>query len=330
MTKQKKINWAILSTGSIAERMANALTFVDDANLVAVASRSIEKSQEFANKFGLERAYGSYEELALDSDVDIVYIGTPNVCHYENIILCLNHNKNVICEKPFTLNVDEAREVIELARTKGLFLMEAHKSFYLPGIKKIKELINSGAIGEVVMFEAKFCIKPNFDVKHRMFNLALGGGALLDIGVYPISLAIDLFGAPKEIMSNTTVCETGVDIFNAVILKHENNKTSLLSFGFNAAAPREALILGTEGYIKIHEPFHQAPMLTLKSGAADPVEIDTSFVGNGLNQEAQYANACIKQQKTQSEEFSLEKTLNVLTVTDYIRNLYNIKYPQEN
>lgn len=339
-TKEKNnlCNWGILSTGGIAKRMATALKVVEGAQLVAVASRTKESAQKFAQEFPqnskFPKAYGSYEELAKDPDIDIIYVATPNNYHYENMLLCLNNGKNVICEKPFTLNYEQAKEVIDLAKSKNLFLMEAHKSYFLPGIKKIKELIKENAIGNVTLVKADFCIKPPYDKTHRMFNLALGGGALLDIGVYVISFAIDLLGKPIEISSETTLCETGADVFNAITLRHENNKTSpsktsILCCGFNAAAPRESLILGENGYIKIHEPFHQAPRITLKSGNNEPIEIDTSFVGTGLDQEAQAATNCLKAGKTECEEFSLDKTLEVLKVTDYIRNLYNIKYPEE-
>lgn len=325
----KKINWAILSTGTIAKRMAQALTLVNDANLIAVASRTEKKAQEFAQEFKIPKFFASYEELVQDEDVDIVYIGTPNSSHYENILLCLNHGKHVICEKPFTLNLNQAKEAIEIAKRKNLFLTEAHKSYFLPGIKKVKKLIKDNAIGNIVSIRADFCIKPPYMEEHRMFNLELGGGALLDVGVYPISLVIDLLGAPVEINSNTMLGKTGVDIFNSINFKHQNGISSSIWCGFNAQAPREALILGEDGYIKIHEPFHQAPKITLKSGKNEPLEIDTSFIGNGLNQEAQSATECIQKGKIESDEFSLEKTMEVLRVTDYIRNQYGIKYPQE-
>lgn len=329
MVQKEKINWGILSTGGIAERMATALASVKDANLIAVASRSLEKAKTFSEKFNIPNFYDSYEKLTQNPNIDIVYIGTPNHAHFKNILLCLNHGKNVICEKPFTLNLEQAKEVIELARSKKLFLMEAHKSYFLPGIKKVKELINDKVIGNIILIRADFCIKPPYNKDHRMFNLELGGGALLDVGVYPISFVIDLLGPPVEINSNTTLGKTKVDIFNAITLKHEKNITSMINCGFNAATPREALILGENGYIKIHEPFHQAPKITLKIGQNSPVEIDTSFVGNSLCQEAEQATLCLKGGKTECEEFSLDKTMEVLKVTDYIRKHYNIKYPQE-
>lgn len=329
MIFKEKINWGILSTGEIAKRMATALSDVKNANLIAVSSRSLEKAEKFAQKFAIPRFYGNYEELVQDRDIDIIYIATPNHVHYENILLCLNNGKNVLCEKPFTLNCEHAKEVIELARSKNLFLMEAHKSYFLPGIKKVKELINDNVIGKITMLRVDFCIKPPYNEGHRMFNLALGGGALLDIGVYPISFAINLFGAPAEIYSNTTIGKTGVDIFDAITLKHNNNIISMINCGFNAEGPREALILGENGYIKIHDSFHQAQKITLKTDQNSPVEIDTSFEGNSLNQEAEQATACLMDGKKECEEFTLDMTMEILKVTDYIRKEYNIKYPQE-
>lgn len=326
MNAKEKINWGILSTGGIAHRMAKAILMLDNANLVAVASRYSEKAQEFAQEYKIPKYFGSYQDLVKDDEIDIVYIATPNTCHYENMMLCLEYGKNIVCEKPFTLDYSQAKEVIDLARKNKLFVMEAHKSFYLTGIKKIKELIAEGAIGEVISFKADFCIKPEYNPQHRMFNLALGGGALLDVGVYPISLAVDLFGAPVEIHSNTTLCDTGADVFNSILLKHKNNQSSLINCGFNAAAPREALILGTDGYMKIHEPFHQAPKFTIKKGKNNPVEFETPVIGNGLNQEAYQASVYVKEGKLQSEEFSLDKTLEVLKIIDNIREKNNIVF----
>lgn len=318
----KKINWGILSTGEIASRMATALEFVEDAELFAVASRSFIKSKEFAQKFNIPRHYAGYEELAKDPEVDVIYIGTPNVCHYENILLCLNNDKNVVCEKPFTVNYEQAQEVIELAKRKKLFIMEAHKSYFLPGIKKIKELISDGAIGDIVSIKADFCFEPPAHIEYRIFDLELGGGALLDVGGYIISFAIFLSGYPIEINSSSVIGKTGVDVFNTIVLTHTNGSVSELSCGINESAPREALITGTNGYIKVHEPFHQAPRLTVKSGDADLIDIDTSFDTNGLDYEARQVTQNLKFNKVECSEFPPSKTLEVLKVMDYVRGQF--------
>lgn len=326
---KRQINWGILSTGSIAARMAQALINVNDANLLAVASRSKIKSQEFTEKFNISRSYDSYEKLTKDSDIDLVYIGTPNACHYENILLCLNNGKSVLCEKPLVINQKQAEEVIALARKKNLFLMEAHKSCFLPGIKKLKELIENDLIGKINTIKADFCIEAHYDVENRFFNRSLGGGALLDVGVYAILFSNYLLGAPVEVNSNTIIGETGVDVFNEITLKHSDGGYSKLTCGINKAAPREAIILGEKGYIKVNDPFHQAPTLFLKSGDKAEIKIDTSFTCQDLIFEAQRVTECLKNGETECSEFPLSKTLEILKVTDFIRKKCNLQYSNE-
>ena len=330
LTKNKeKINWGILSTGEIAARMSQVLIETEDANLLAVASRSGKKSQDFAQKWDIPRSYGSYEELVQDPDIDVVYIGTPNICHYENILMCLNNGKSVLCEKPFVINYKQSQEVMELAKEKNLFLMEAHKSYFMPGIKKIRELIENDSIGKVNSLSASFCTEAPFDVNNRFFNLNMGGGALLDVGVYTILFAIYVLGYPTEINAKTVICETGVDVFSEITLKHESGGSSILTCGINGAAPRVAIIKGENGYIKVQEPFHQAPRLILKSGNNDEVEIDTSFTCKDLLFEAQRVTESLKNAETECAEFPLAKTLEILKVVDFIREKCGLKYPNE-
>lgn len=319
MFKRDKVNWGILSTGDIASKMAVALKVVTGANLVAVASRDEKKAKEFGEKFDVKKTYGSYQELVQDSDVDVVYVATPNSLHYENMLLCLNNGKSVLCEKPFALNYEQAKEVIDLAKEKGLFVMEAHKSFFLPGVKKIAELLEQNEIGEIKYLRADFSFLPPKNKEYRIVYPQMGGGALLDVGCYAISFALNFLGNPTEISSQTDFSNTGVDSFSAISLKHNNGAHSLLSCSINYSAPREGLIVGENGYIKIHEPFHQAPKLTVKSGDKPIYDIDTSFETNGLNFEAQCVTDCILAGKTECEKFSTEKTLEVMKVIDTVR-----------
>lgn len=327
--KKAKINWGILSTGTIATKMAQAIMEIEDANLLAVASRNSKKSQEFAQKFDIPRSYDSYEKLIKDADIDIVYIGTPNTCHYENILSCLNNGKSVLCEKPMVLNEKQAKEVIELAEKKNLFLMEAHKSCFIPGIKKLKELIEEDSIGKITSVCADFCIDVQFNPKHRLYDLNLGGGALLDLGVYNILFAIHLLGFPVEINSNTVIGESGVDICDEITLKHSSGAYSKLNCAINKKMPNEAIVCGQNGYIKLSGPFHQTQVLFLKSGENPEIKIDKSFECNDLFFEAQRATECLKNGETECFEFPLRKTLEILKVTDYIRKKCNLKYPDE-
>lgn len=330
MKDNHKINWGILATGKIAGRMADALTYVENSNLLAVASRSLEKAKQFAAEKNIPKFYGSYEELVADPEINLIYIATPVVCHYENIMLCLNNGKNVLCEKPFTLNEQQAREAFALAKGKNLFLMEAHWSQFLPGIIKVKDIIKSNIIGKISSIQADFCYKPVFDPANKWFNLELGGGALLDLGVYPIALAISVSDYPVNIESETTIGNTGVDIFNTINFQHENASKSVLTCGINAQAPVEALITGENGYIKIPEYFHHPHKIILKTEDNLPVEIDVSYVGNGLNYQAVQVNKCLMAGMTVCPEFPPDKTLEILKIIDLIRKKCNLKYPQEN
>lgn len=319
MVVKEKINWGIFSTGDIASKMADALKSVKSAKLLAVASRDKQKAKDFASKYEAEKFYGSYDELVKNPDIDIVYVATPNSFHFENMMLCLENRKNVLCEKPFALNYQQAKEIIELAKEKNLFVMEAHKSFFLPGIKKIEELIKNDTIGKINFLRADFCFLPPKTKEYRLLYPEMGGGALLDVGCYAISFALHFLGNPTEITSQTDINSTGVDGFSSISMKHEDGAHSILSCSINFSAPREGLIVGDKGYIKIHEPFHQAPKLTVKSGDKPAYEIDTSFKSNGLNFEAQCATDCLLDGKRQCDIFSPEKTLQVMKVIDEVR-----------
>ena len=320
MVVKETINWGIFSTGDIASKMADALKSVKGANLLAVASRDEKRAKEFAQKHGINYFYGTYDELLKNPEIDIVYIATPNSLHYENMLQCLNNGKSVLCEKPFTMDYNQAKEVVDLAREKNLFVMEAHKSFFLPGIKKIEELIKNDAIGKVKFLRADFCFLPPKAKEYRLLYPEFGGGALLDVGCYAISFANYFLGNPIEVISQTDMNDTEVDGFSAISIKHESGANSLLSCSINFSAPREGLIVGESGYIKIHEPFHQAPRLTVKSADKPIYEIDTSFSTNGLDFEAQCATDCLLKGKTECEIFPAEKTLQVMKVIDEVKS----------
>lgn len=328
MQEKKNINWGILSTGRIAGDMAQALKCVKDAKVLAVASRSLEKAKGFAQKHSIEKVYGSYQDMAKDPDIDIIYIATPHPFHFENIVMCLNNGKKVLCEKPIVINQKQMQEAIDLAREKNLFLMEAHKSYFLPGIKKLKELVEQDVIGEIKEIKADFCINPKFDKDNRYFNLELCGGALLDVGSYNILFAMHLLGHPTEITSNTIIGKTGVDEFSTVIMKHTNGANSVLCYGINAPAPIEAIVMGEKGYIKVSHPFHQAPKLTLKVTHKEPVEFDITLE-NGLAIEAQNVVDALLAGKKECPEFMLEKSLELIKIMDCIRNQCGLKYPCE-
>jgi predicted dehydrogenase len=259
----KTIRWGILGTGLIARQFAQELRSLPDAQLLAVGSRKLATAQEFSHQLNLPRAYGSYEELLEDKDIDVVYVATPHIRHKDDCILCLQAGKAVLCEKPFTINAQEASEVINVAREKQLFCMEAMWMRFMPLIQKVQQMINNGVIGEIRMLTADFGYPAEFNPENRFFNLKLGGGVLLDRGVYLLSLAFQLLGPPSQIVSQASIGQTGVDEQAAIILGYPQNQLAILSATLHSQTSNEAVIIGTQGKIHIHAPFFKPHKLSI-------------------------------------------------------------------
>ncbi len=322
------IKWGILGPGSIAQRFAKGLQSVPDAQLYAVGSRTQQKADEFADKFGASNRYGSYEALAEDPDVQAVYIATPHPQHKDAALLCLSHGKAVLCEKPFTVNAKEAAEVTDLARAKDLFLMEGMWARFFPGMVRVRELIASGAIGEARMLQADFGFRTDVNPEGRLFSPALAGGGLLDVGVYPISLASMIFGTPVDVSGLAQMGETGVDEMAAVTLKYAQGQLASIVTGVRISTPSEAMIFGTDGSLKLHAPFWNPVHLTLKAGGKTE-EINVPFEGEGFNYEAQEVHDCLRAGKTESAVMPLDETLAVMKTMDALRSQWGLKYPME-
>jgi len=322
------INWGILGPGSIAQRFAKGLQSVPDAKLYAVGSRSLQKADEFADKHDAPKRYSRYEELAADPDVQAIYIATPHPQHKDAALLCLNHGKAVLCEKPFTVNAKEAAEVIELARAKDLFLMEGMWARFFPGMVRVRELLASGAIGEARMLQADFGFRTDVNPEGRLFNPALAGGGLLDVGVYPISLASMIFGTPTGVSGQAQIGETGVDEMAAVTLKYAQGQLASIVTGVRINTPSEATIFGTEGSLKLHSPFWNPVKLTLSAGGKTE-ELSVPFEGEGFNYEAQEVQSCLRAGKTESAIMPLDETLAIMQTLDTLRSQWGLKYPME-
>ncbi|BAU44410.1 Gfo/Idh/MocA family protein [Leptolyngbya sp. O-77] len=274
-TPSRTIRWGILGTGYISRAFAEGLRPLPGAQLVAIASRTLSSAQQFAREFGVAKAYGSYGELVQDAEVDVVYIGTPNSRHRDDCLLCLGAGKPVLCEKPFALNAREAGEVIEFARKQHLFCMEAMWMRFLPLVQRVRQMVQSGAIGEVCTLTAEFGYPAAFDPSSRLFNRELGGGALLDRGVYPLSLAYFLLGEPESVVSQAAIATTGVDEQSSYLLKYAGGQLAMLSANLRTYASNEAVITGTRGQIRIHAPFYKPHQLSVATFAA---------AGNGSSQ----------------------------------------------
>ncbi len=322
------IQWGILGPGSISHQFATGLQSAAGAKLLAVGSRSQAKADAFADKFGAPKRHASYEALAADPDVHVIYIATPHPQHKDAALLCLEHGKAVLCEKPFTVNAKEAEEVIASARAKDLFVMEAMWSRFFPAMAHVRKLIADGAIGEVRMLQADFGFRAGVDPSSRLFNPAMAGGGLLDVGVYPISLASMLFGAPSDITGVAQIGEMGVDEQAAISLKYAGGQLAALTTGVRINTPQEAHILGTDGSIKIHAPWWKAAKITVNAGGKSE-ELDLPFDGQGMNYEAEEVGNCLRAGKNESDILPLSETLSILRTTDTLRAQWGLKYPME-
>jgi predicted dehydrogenase len=324
-----KIRWGILGTGFIAKKFAEGLSVLKDVELVAVGSRAQATADAFGGEFKVPHRHVSYEALAEDPDVDVVYVATPHSLHRENSILCLEAGKPVLCEKPFTINATEAQAVIALAREKGLFLMEAMWTRFLPIIVKVRELLAAGAIGEVHMLHADFGFRAELDPKSRLFNPHLGGGALLDVGIYPVSLASMIFGPPSRIVSMAHLGQTGVDERAAVILGYDAGQLAVLSTAIRTDTPIEAVLMGSEGQIRIHSPWFHGTELTLSAKSRKDKTIRLPYKGNGYTHEAIEVMRCLREGRRESGVMPLDETLAITKTLDAIRAQWGLRYPME-
>ncbi|GMK44278.1 dehydrogenase [Paenibacillus glycanilyticus] len=327
--ENRTIKWGILGAGWIASQFARDLAFAQDAELSAVGSRSLEKAAEFAGKFGGKRAYGSYEELVNDAEIDIIYVATPHPSHKEHVLQCLRAGKAVLCEKPFTVNVKEAEEVVQYARENRIFLMEAMWTRFLPVIRKVREWIEEGRIGDVRLLKADFGFRTGVNPEGRLFKPALAGGALLDVGIYPLSFASMLFGAkPKQILSTAHLGETGVDEENSILLSYEGGQTALLSSAIRLNSGSDAYIMGTEGSIKIPSFFNaKSATLVAADGTEETFSDDRTTLGYVY--EAEAAGQYLREGKLESEVISLDETLQLMRIMDEIRGQWGLRYPFE-
>ncbi|WP_020656217.1 Gfo/Idh/MocA family protein [Massilia niastensis] len=320
------VRWGILGTGKIARAFANALKEVPDARLAAVASRSSDKARAFAGEFGAGAAYGSYEELAAADGIDLVYVGTPHPQHAENALLALRAGKGVLCEKPFTMNLREAEQVVTLARSRRLFLMEAMWTRYLPAFLETKRIVESGEIGKVSQVVADFGFTASFGPEHRVFNPELGGGALLDLGIYPLSIATALLGPVQEIKAQAALGPTGVDVQTGFTLRHAGGAMSVCSCSFLARTPCELTVSGERGHVRMNTMFHRARSVTVALDDGSSRTIDTPYLGNGYVHEVIEAQRCWRAGLTESPAMKLEETLALMGVMDEIRRQIGLAY----
>lgn len=323
-----KIHWGILGTGGIAHTLAKAIRSQDEAELVAVGSRTTESAEKFGQQYDIPRRYGSYEELANDPEVDVIYVATPHPMHKENTLLCLQAGKGVLCEKPFTINAGEAVEMIEYARQHGLFLMEAMWTRYLPLMVRLREMLAAKVIGDVKLVQADFSFNAPFNPHGRLFDLELGGGALLDAGIYPVSMASMLLGKPSKVTSLTHLGETGADEQTGMVFSYPEGQLAVLITATRTAGPQDLIIRGTTGYIKISGWLRASSMTVVRPGQPDEL-IELPLEGNGYHYEVAEVNRCLKAGLTESEVMPLDESLELMRTLDAVRAPWGLKYPGE-
>ncbi len=327
----EKIRWGILSTGHISGKFAEALKMLPEAEISAVSSRNTGTAKQFAEKHGVLRSYGSYSELADDPEVDVVYIGTPHSFHLENSVMCMRAGKSVLCEKALTINAREAEEMIRVAREENVFLMEAMVTRHVPLVKKIRHWIKSGKIGEVRMVRASRCARGEFKPSQRHLNPELGGGSLLDVGVYVISFASMIFERPPEsVFGFGHIGEIGSDEQGVALLKYDRGEIADLSFALRTNAVNEAYVFGTDGYIKIDEVFAIPTKATLVIDDKVTEVIEDQIIVGGLFHEAEEVMRCMKQGLKESPFMPLEESLQIMRTMDKIRALWELKYSNDN
>ncbi|PHV05113.1 dehydrogenase [Janthinobacterium sp. BJB412] len=323
------IRWGILGTGKIAKAFASALKDTPGAELAAVASRSADSAAAFAAEFGAARSHGSYQALADDADIDVVYIATPHPMHHDNAMLCLRGGKGVLVEKSFTMNRPQAEQIIALARQKKLFVMEAMWTRFMPAVQEAKRIVDSGEIGQAVHLNADFGFAADFGPEHRVLNPELGGGALLDLGIYPLSMAAFFLGAVESVQAQAQMGPTGVDVQTAFSLRHHGGGLSACSCSLLARTPTELTISGSKGFVRLHDRFHNTEEIsvTLVSGAArSSRSIVLPRSGNGYAHEAIEVGRCLRAGLIESPIMPHAETLALMGVLDTIRAQIGLRY----
>ncbi len=325
------MKWGIIGAGTIAHKFAVTVAGMkaEGDRVVAVASRSIASAQAFAAQYGIPRAYGSYEEMLNDAEVEAVYVATPNSFHYEHSALSLRHGKHVLCEKPFTLNAGQARELYALAREKGLFIMEAFWIRFLPVLTEMRRAIAAGEIGTVLHARSDYGYIPREEKKEVKRSFDLGVGAMMDIGIYNLGFVrMVMDAAPARIESTVRKNEYGTDEFSAVLLEYPGGRSATVLTGFAADMPRNASVFGTEGEITLPD-FQMAEKMTVRRYDGNVREVAIPFDVNGFEYEIREVNRCVKLGLHTSDVLREDDTLTVLDTMDELRTSWGVTYPGE-
>ncbi|WP_062215454.1 Gfo/Idh/MocA family protein [Streptomyces sp. NBRC 109706] len=325
---ERPVRWGILATGGIAGKFVEDLAELPDAEVVAVGSRSLASAEGFAQRYGIPRAHGDWASLAGDPDVDVVYVATPHSAHQEPVRLCLEAGTPVLCEKPFTLNAAQAEELVGLARERRVFLMEAMWTYCNPVVRRMAELVADGAIGEVLAVHADFGIEAPMDATHRLRDPLLGGGALLDLGVYPVAFAQLLLGEPDEVRAWARL-SGGVDENTGLLLGYASGAVAALTCSLVADTARTAVVTGSLGRIEFPRGFFHPERFVLHRAGAEPEEFSVPGPSNSFIHEASEVGRALRAGETESPLVPLDGTLAVMRTLDAARREIGLRYPGE-
>jgi predicted dehydrogenase len=325
----KKIRWGIIGTGQIAHSFASDFCHVKAGELRAVASRNKTSADQFSAEFDIELAFVDYFSLINSHEVDVIYIATPHVHHYDLTKTCILAGKAVLCEKPFTLNEVQSKELYDLALEKNVFVMEAMWTRFNPVIEQVLEWVEEGEVGTLSSIQASLSFLAPTDPANRLMNIEMAGGALLDIGIYPVFLAQLFFGKPDFIQNQAVIGDTDVDIFEQILLGWETGQLASLESSFISCNPNRAVLSGSEGYIEIDSEWFKAKSCRLVNADNKVRAVEFDFPGNGYQFEADEVNRCLQEGLLQSPNHSWQDSLELIATLDEIRQDIGLYYPGE-
>lgn len=325
----RTINWGVVSTGRIVSKVIADLQSLGDSNVIAVSSRSEERARDFADRHDIEWAYGSYQAMFDEPEIEAVYIATPHGQHYEIALAALRSGKHVVCEKSLTINAQEARVLVAEAKERDLFLMEAVWSRFTPAFTRAMEIIESGELGEVSWVQADLGFKAEYDPQWRLFDPEAGGGALLDLAVYPLTWAIGTMGFPTSVQASSDLNEDGVDIQTAIMLGYTGVRHAQLMTTLTATPPCQARVTCTDGWLSTNAPLHNPTKLFIHPAHGPSRTEVFEPVGANYTYEFREATRCIQQGLNESPTMPWEDSVNTMAIFDGIRHQLGLHYPND-
>ena len=322
-------NWGILGPGGIAKAFATDLKLLDGHSVAAVGSRTLKNAQDFANTFG-GTAYGSYEALVADPSIDAIYVATPHPAHKDNVVLALNAGKPVLCEKPFAVNAKEAQEMVAAAQKNNVAMMEAMWSRFLPHYAQVREIVASGVLGKILTVHADHGQRLADQNIVRLVEPSLAGGALLDLGIYPVSFAHMVLGNPTKITASGVLTDKGVDAQTSMIFDYADGAQAVLNTTMIEQTPCRAAVAGVDGWLEIDRVFYTPTSMRVTLFDGSVTEYPTNYTGHGLREQAEAFKKLVQSGHTQSDILNWKDTVDIMQTLDSVRSQIGLRYPFEN